>query len=330
MKYVYVLVSSENDLYYEQALMSLWSLRFRMPGAHVVVLCDDETEKSFCGKRGALRELATEIRAVPFEPSVKKVERSRLIKTAIPDYVDGDFLYIDCDTIICDDLSSIENYEHAVAGVLDGHVPLNEHIHRDYFLKREKKSGYSGTKEMGFHINSGVILCRSGEEGRTFFKMWHELWEANFKKFSDHHDQGPFNETFYTLGLGNSLLPGEWNCQPSHGGLAFLGDAKIIHYFSSEFSGKHYMPYYKLADKALQTRIKENGTIPDDIQEMILNPKFQFNLVHLVSDQRIVDIMQSPLTFTLADMKAKLPWLFRFFEVQTAFLRRLGKRLKGN
>ena len=55
MKYVYILVSSENDLYYEQMLISVFSLRTRMPAVHVIVLCDNETEKSFCGKHGNLR-----------------------------------------------------------------------------------------------------------------------------------------------------------------------------------------------------------------------------------------------------------------------------------
>ena len=329
MKYVYVLVSSEDDLYYEQALMSVWSLKFQMPQAHVIVLCDDVTEKSLCGKRDALKDLATEIRAIPFDASTGKAERSRLIKTAIPDYVDGDFLYIDCDTVICGDLSEIERFDFPVVAVLDGHVPLNEHIHRDYFLKREKKSGYTGTKEQSFHINSGVILYKDCEKSRSFFRMWHRLWLQNYERFRDHHDQGPFNEAFHKMGFGNSLLPGEWNCQPSHGGLAFLKDAKIIHYYSSEFAGRHYIPYYRLADKTLQQRIKEAGEIPGDIQAMLREPKFQFNKVHLINDRRIVGIMQSPLVFTLADIKEKLPWLFRFWEAQAAFVRALGKRLKG-
>lgn len=62
---------------------------------------------------------------------------------------------------------------------------------------------------------------------------------------------------------------------------------------------------------------------------MLREPKFQFNKVHLINDQRIVGIMQSPLIFTLADIKEKLPWLFRFWETQAAFVRALGKRLKG-
>ena len=123
-------------------------------------------------------------------------------------------------------------------------------------------------------------------------------------------------------------LPGEWNCQPSHGGLAFLKNAKIIHYYSSEFSGKNYVPYYKLADKELQNRIKESGKIPEDIIEMIKDPKFQFNRVHLINDSRIVSIMQSPLTFTLADIKKHVPVLFNIMEQTMTGIRSLGKALK--
>ena len=124
-------------------------------------------------------------------------------------------------------------------------------------------------------------------------------------------------------------LDGKWNCQPSHGGLAFLKDAKIIHYYSSEFSGKNYIPYYKLADKNLQQRIKEAGDIPEYVKEMIAEPKFQFNQVHLINDARIVSIMQSPLTFTLADIKAHFPHLFSAMENFVAGLRGLAKKLKG-
>ncbi|EID83945.1 hypothetical protein MSI_26550 [Treponema sp. JC4] len=162
-----------------------------------------------------------------------------------------------------------------------------------------------------------------------FFKKWNELWEYSFRIKHDHHDQGAFNEAFFQCGIGNTLLDGAWNCQISQGGLLFLEKAKIIHYFSSEAAGKNYISYYKLADKTLQMRIKESGSIPDDIKQMILNPKFQFTGVHLINDKRIISIMQSPLVFTLADIKEKLPWLFNFMEAQVSFIRGIGKKLSS-
>ena len=330
MKYVYVLTSTPKDLYYEQCLMSVWSLRQKMPNADVIVLVDNKTKASFTAenKREELGKFANEIVSIDFDDNVSNVERSRLIKTSIPEYVTGSFLYIDCDTIICDDLSSIENEPFEVAGVLDGHCMLGEHIHQKYFLQRDKKLGFHGTKAADCNIHGGLILAKERETSLSLFKAWNEVWKYSAYQKHDFHDQSALNEANYRIGLKMGHLNGIWNCQPSHGGLAFLKDAKIIHYYSSEFGGKNYIPYYKLADKALQNRIKETGVIPEDIQKMILEPKFQFNSVHLINDKRIVSIMQSPLTFTLADIKAKLPWLFNIMEAQAAFLRSIGKRLR--
>lgn len=336
MKYVFVLTSTPKDLYYEQAVMACYSLRQHTPEAQIIVLVDNKTKAGFTeeNKRLALAKYASQIISIDFEDSVPNVDRSRLIKTSIPEYVDGSFLYIDCDTIICDDLSDIEKEPFNTAGVLDGHVLLGDHIHQKYFLQRDKKLGFNGTLASGYNINGGLILAKAEtpeqkEETKELFKQWNEIWKYSAYEKHDKHDQSALNEANYRTGLKMRLLDGKWNCQPSHGGLAFIKDAKIIHYYSSEFSGKNYIPYYKLADKELQQRIKDAGDIPDDIKQMIDEPKFQFNSVHLINDSRIVSIMQSPLTFTLADIKAHLPFLFNIMENLCASLRTLGKKLKG-
>ncbi len=336
MKYVYVLTSTPKDLYYEQALMSAYSLRSHMKDAEIIVLVDNKTMDSFTqeNKRTALSRYASKIIKIDFEDSVPNVDRSRLIKTSIPDYVDGSFLYIDCDTIICDDLSEIESVPFVTAGVLDGHVMLKDHIHQKYFLARDKKLSFHGTKAAGCNINGGLILAKAEtqdekNETKALFKAWNEIWKYSAYEKHDKHDQSALNEANYRTGLKMKHLDGKWNCQPSHGGLEFLKDAKIIHYYSSEFSGKNYIPYYKLADKALQQKIKESGDIPDYVKEMISEPKFQFNQVHLINDARIVSIMQSPLTFTLADIKAHFPHLFNAMENFVAGLRGLAKKFKG-
>ena len=329
MKYVYVLTSTEKYLYYEQCLMSAFSLRYYMPDAEIIVLTDNKTAATFTGKRLEIKKYVSDIVSVDFPESAGNVERSRVLKTTIPEHIKGDFLFIDCDTIICESLSDIEELNFPIAAVLDGHVSLAEHKHRDYFLKREKKMGYIGTKKQGFHINSGVILYRDSEKSRDFFKKWHELWEYSFRVKHDHHDQGAFNEAFYRCGFGEIQLSGEWNCQISQGGLEFLENAKIIHYFSSEAAGKNYISYYKLADKSIQQRIKENGSIPEDIQKMILNPKFQFTKVHLLNDKRLISILQSPLVFTLAELKLHCQILFNILEGSVGACRTFARNLKG-
>ena len=106
MKYVYVLTSTPNDFYYEQCLMSVFSLRHHTPDAQIFILTDNKTSSSFSAsnKRLGLINQGATIITVNFDDSVSNTQRSRILKTTIPEHVSGDFLFIDCDTIICDDL----------------------------------------------------------------------------------------------------------------------------------------------------------------------------------------------------------------------------------
>lgn len=63
MKYVYVLTSTPKDLYYEQALMSAYSLRKHNPAAQLIVLVDNKTNASLTeeNKRTALKKYASQI-----------------------------------------------------------------------------------------------------------------------------------------------------------------------------------------------------------------------------------------------------------------------------
>lgn len=331
MKYVYVLTSTPKDFYYEQCFMSVFSLMHHTPDASVYILTDNNTNAFFTesNRRLGLKNLGVNIISVDFDDSITNIQRSRILKTSIPEYISGDFLFIDCDTIICDDLSNISDILPSVkvAAALDGHVPLSEHKHKDYFIKREKKLSFSASKKTGVHFNSGVMLYRDCTESRSFFKRWNEIWTWCFTKKHDHHDQPAFNEAGLECEGILSELDGIWNCQLSQGGLAYLEKAKIIHYFSSE-GGKNYIPYYKLAEKTVQQRIKETGDIPKDIKDMIISPKFQFNKVHIISDKRIIGIMQSPLIFTIADIKAHCPFVFSLLESGCALIRGAAKKLK--
>lgn len=302
MKYVFVLTSTPKDLYYEQAVMATYSLRKHMPDAEIIVLVDNKTKEGFTeeNKRKTLEKYASQIISVPFDDSVPDVDRSCLIKTSIPEYVKGSFLYIDCDTIICDDLSDIEKEPFTLAGVLDGHVLLGDHIHKKYFIERDRKLGFNGTLASGYNINGGLILAKAHTpeqqaETKELFHQWNEIWKYSACEKNDKNDQSALNEANYRTGLKMQLLDGKWNCQPSHGGLAFLKDARILHYCSSDFSRKNYIPYYKLAD----------------------------------NDARIVSILQSPLTFTIADLKTHVEPVFILLETICGGLRSLAKKLKG-
>lgn len=196
-------------------------------------------------------------------------------------------------------------------------------------MKREKKLGFHAAREMRCNVNGGVILFRDSAGARDLFERWNELWKFSAYKKRDKHDQPALNEANWRTGGKIQLLPGEWNCQLANGGLKYLQDAKILHYFSSELVSDSYAPYYSLADKKLQRAIKDSGEISDGVKEMIRNAKFQFSDVHLIADQKTVDILMSPLTVTVADLYHSCYPIFRFFEVIVIVLRWLAKKITG-
>lgn len=330
MKYVYVLVSTKDDYYYEQAFLSAYSLRLNNPKACVVLLTDNKTYSTLTAqnKRDGILDYVSSAVKVDFEDSVPNIDRSRLLKTSIPHHVVGDFMYIDCDTIVCSDLSGIERFDCDVGCVLDCHTTVDKHIHKRNFLRRDKRLGFTATKTARYNLNSGVILVKDTSFSHELFDKWNELWRYSAKK-GEKHDQPALGEANLLLGEKIALLPGEWNCQLPNGGLMYLKDAKILHCFASDLSSSKYVPYYMLAEKSLLNRVKESGIIADGIKEMIANAKFQFGDVHLLADKSVAAILMSPLTVTLVDIYNHCYPLFRTMEAAVIAARFVAKKITG-
>ncbi|MFX4681913.1 hypothetical protein ABTB34_20895, partial [Acinetobacter baumannii] len=69
----------------------------------VIVLVDSETMMGLNGYRADVARIA-EFQCVDVPGCYGKTERSRFIKTTIRKHVDGDFLFIDTDTVVCREL----------------------------------------------------------------------------------------------------------------------------------------------------------------------------------------------------------------------------------
>jgi lipopolysaccharide biosynthesis glycosyltransferase len=157
MKYLYVLASDDSDYYFEQALLSITSLRMRMSVAFVSLLVDDITEAGLTGKRKEIIELVDELKSIKIDERFDKKARSRWLKTSMREHITGDFLYIDCDTVIAEDLSSIDNIDADIGAVLDGHMTLSDSaVFRSKFLQDKKNEN----TKLGFVsvFNSNVFF----------------------------------------------------------------------------------------------------------------------------------------------------------------------------
>lgn len=262
-KIVYVLASSQEDYFLEQCLISLKFLRKYNLEAYVVLVCDDTTESSLNGNRQDIKLLINELKSIQFERPVNKVERSRLMKVNLRKYVEGDFLYIDCDTIIVNDLSEIDNFTFSIGAVLDGHQPLKSHPMRSYFKKQNQHLNYNFDEVLSYY-SGGVMYSKDDESSHDFYAHWYNNYLESLKS-GVKLDEPPLAKTNEELGGIICEMNGIWNCQIRFGAL-YLANAKILH-----FCSKKNMPVNNLARREFLYKIKERGLDIDEMQWYLEN-----------------------------------------------------------
>ena len=291
MKYVYVLTSSENDIYYEQFLLSLTSMRIYNPDAEVIALIDNTTKKNLTGKRSGYEKLVSEIKLINVPDEYSQKEASRWIKTSIHHHVPGEFLYIDCDTIIAENLDCNFSSNIDIGAVLDTHITLENHHFRDNFQKEDLNAGFSSSLKTNRRYNGGLILFRDNVNASNFFEKWHSLW-IDGRKRGCSQDMPSLNQANYEMGNVITELDGWWNCQISHNGLPYLQNAKVIHYFATSLAS--FDPAFIPASNNTFFSIKAEGVIPDELMKLLENPKSAFTeRTRIVADSAAFDIIES-------------------------------------
>ena len=213
VKFLYILVSKDSDIYYEQTLVSILSLRHYNPEAFVTLLVDDKTDSNLTGFRAEIKSLINEYKVVAFDDKISGLARSRLLKTNMRNLLEGDFLYIDGDTAIADKLDLNVPDDCDVGAIADLHARENDKYHVKHKKNNKNKSILGFTLNLGdLFFNGGIIFARDNDNAKKFFDKWHELYKyCNTKGIFT--DQISFNETNRLLGFPMKELPGEWNCQ---------------------------------------------------------------------------------------------------------------------
>ena len=261
-KIAYVLVSSHKDLFWEQCLISVMSVRQYMPDAHTVLVCDTDTKESLNdGIRNDISKYFSEIISISFDEKVGNTMRSRILKVTLREIITGDFLYIDCDTLITQQLSDIDNLTYPIAAVLDGHCLFKSHPMREFFLKQNKHLDYAHDRIVKY-FNAGVMYVKDVEETHLFYKKWHENYLASCEK-GMYLDEPALSKTNIELGNVIQEIDGSWNCQIRFGAL-FLASNKILH-----FCSKKNMPVSILSNKVYLRKIKEQGVSASGLLDYI-------------------------------------------------------------
>lgn len=277
---VYVLVCDAKNYFYEQFLISATSLRYRMQEVSITLLVEQCTNEYIKRVYPRVIDIVNNIVVYEIGENYSMAARARILKTRMRELISGDFLYLDCDTVVCTSVEEITKCKHSSA-VIDNHMEVTYDINEfQGIVDRAKQFNFS----VGYqnkHFNSGVLWCKDDDETREFFSLWHAVWKETYEK-GVKIDQLSLNEiNNRTKGILHEL-DGTWNCQLRYG-LPYLANAKIIHYFASNFDSKNIRNFaYDLSESAVYKKIRDKGEIPEEIMEMIKNPRCAFEHAILI------------------------------------------------
>ena len=290
-KIVYVLVSCEDDYYYEMFLLSYHSLRLHhsKEETEVCLVMDNETDKRLIDKGAAFLDSVTPITIdIPEKYSV--MQRSRYLKTSLRTIINGDFLYLDTDTIICDRLDEIDRLDGEICAVVDNHGGGCIDVQVDATPEELGWKNLVGTK----HYNGGVLYAKDTTNVSLFFEQWHRYWEHG-ASFNINYDQLSLRKTNLESSLKISELDGVWNCQVlRESSSPFRKDAKILHFQCSP------MCWYDSYNETTFLKIRLAGRIPDDLVEKMESQYFKSSTRQILLPQHDY-LMLSPMFATYKD-----------------------------
>lgn len=274
MKYLYVLVNSETGFYLEQTYISMLSLKHVMSNASISLIVDDTTDKITNNTFfSSIKALVNEYKVISLPTDMPAIARSRYIKTSMRQYIDGDFLYIDSDTIWASPISE-KDFTFDIMGVLDGNCLLKDNPVLDYIQSVRKSTGFNS--ESDYYINGGVLYSKDSICSHKFFEKWHNYWKDSSKN-GCYVDQPSLNQLVEEeFNPQKCLLPGTYNAQITFSWDYFF-NAKIIHYFTYSIEhGEKFKQPYILKNKDFWQKISTNG-ITKDVQEIIDTPFAAFS-----------------------------------------------------
>ena len=263
-KLVYVLTCAPKATYIEQALISIWSACYHNPDAHIVLLVDDKTNELLVGKRAEVLKYISEKIVISFEnTTLTPMCRSRWIKTRVRLIIDGDFLFIDSDTICQRPLNDIDNFECEIGAVLESHLLVNE------FCTSLHESAQKVCATIGvdvdverLYFSSGVLYVKDTTQTHKLYELWHQYWlEGNANGLGI--DQPSLAKANIECGHVIQLIDNRWNCiMFTHPRRA--KDAYILH-----FAAYRNMSF--LFSKRVLGYIKENG-LTEYVKDYIKHP----------------------------------------------------------
>lgn len=293
IKFVYVLVCGEDDLYTEQMWASIYSLRRYNADARIEILVASDTYNYLLVNYNFIFNFVDNIISFEVPHDFSFAAKSRYLKTSIRNIIDGDFVFLDTDTIVCSDLSKLDQYAPDILCVNDLHVDFLRNPYYQINVKLINQVFKTDISNAVNYFNSGVMLVKDNTLTRTFYKSWHENWIQGYTQFALKTDQQSLLKTDADFGFIIKPLDGIYNCQIVMS-VKYLTQAKIMHFFNNLTldKDKKLSPFL---NGELFKKMKEQKHMSKDIEDEIVNCKSSFNSISPIIGYKEFQFLCSPI-----------------------------------
>src|SRR5579864_9674913 len=164
LRVCYVLVCNGWDRHAKMLWLSAQSLRRHEPHAHITIATDPRTRSTLDARLSSVADDVVEIESECADPRLRAFH----LKTLLRQRLDGDFLYLDTDTLVVNPLADVLQIDAEVAAATDFN---NEHE----WFQPQLEGPY---RRLGwpyphpYYFNSGVHFIRDTPATRAFSKEW--------------------------------------------------------------------------------------------------------------------------------------------------------------
>lgn len=320
-KVVYVLVSNRTDTYLEQALISVFSLREKNPEVEVVLVVDENTNSTLVDDRSLIKEFVNSVITIDVPEVFSKRQSSRYLKTNLRNLISGDYLFIDTDTIIVDDLSSIDFIQEDIIMAYNTNSPIpvsdSDRIGDRYMKINSKKVGWKSF--IGYtHYNSGVIYAKDCDSVKELYNRWYINWSECVKCGVD-TDQMALIKSNEEVGEIIHPMEDIFNWQIQRHGSWIPTGTKILHYFASDYNHTAFI----FAKDAFLRQIKNNGFPTDLIRYYLNHIEKAFEIVTYVTSEDDYKLLKELKATPLFSLRNSHPSIFSLLNKIVFFIRRI-------
>ena len=293
--FLYVLVSGPNDSHADKTAVSATFLRDVHPDARIMMLCNVSTHEHLKRCRHPLIGLVDHIveKEAPHEDAQANKQH---LKSRMRELIDGDFLYLDSDTLVVNPLDEVFKVKNPVA-LAHNH----NHQYPDNFPGSEmeyyRKCGWSIPSD-GIYLNAGVIFWRSCPEAMELSRHYQHTIDAMHRNGLMINDQPAFNWAVELWGGEVGILPDRYNAQVGANPLSGL-DASLWHFNESVGPGKT-MTFF---NEGLEL-ISANGYLDSAFIQKARASRIHFHSRDKDQENRLIDVLKIQGGLRMRDLLA--------------------------